>query len=62
LIFKDSSGLQVFFDFLSGLEEFMKDALGHILAVGPSCLADNIQRYYDFAFLHRILLAGCMDG
>jgi hypothetical protein len=37
-------------------------ALGHILAVGPSCLADNIHRYYDFAFLHNILLAGYMDG
>jgi hypothetical protein len=25
LIFKDPSGLQVFFDFLSGLEEFVKE-------------------------------------
>jgi hypothetical protein len=29
------------------------ETLGHILAVGPSCLADNIQRCYDFVFLHR---------
>jgi hypothetical protein len=26
------------------------EALGHILAVEPSCLVDNIHRYYDFAF------------
>jgi hypothetical protein len=38
------------------------EALGHILAVEPTYLADNIHRYYDFAFLHKILLAGCMDG
>jgi hypothetical protein len=31
-------------------------ALGHILAVEPSCLADNIHKCYDFAFLHKILL------
>jgi hypothetical protein len=36
-------------------------ALGHILVAEPSCLAGSTRRYYDFAFLHKILLAGCMD-
>jgi hypothetical protein len=65
LIFKDPFGLQAFFYFLFGLEEFHEEialgALGHILAVEPSCLADNIHKCYDFSFLHKILLAGCMD-
>jgi hypothetical protein len=65
LIFKDHFGLQALFYFLSGLEEFMKEqpwGLGHIPAAEPSCLADNIHKCCDFAFLHKILLAGCMGG
>jgi hypothetical protein len=52
-----------FLDIFFGLEEFMKDlgALGRILVVWPSCLAGSTQRFSDFAFLHKILLAGCTD-
>jgi hypothetical protein len=37
------------------------EALGHILVVEPSCLAGNIHKYYDFAFLHKNS-AGGMHG
>jgi hypothetical protein len=48
---------------VSGIhEEIALRALGHIPTVEPLCLADNIYRCYDLAFLHRILLARCMDG
>jgi hypothetical protein len=36
-------------------------ALGRILVFWPACLASSTQRYSEFAFLHKILLAGCMD-
>jgi hypothetical protein len=57
------AGFLLFPLWASGIhEEIALGALGHILAVEPPCLAGNIHRYYDFAFLHKILLAGCMDG
>jgi hypothetical protein len=33
------------------------EAFGHILAVGPSYLADNTHRSCDLTFPHKILLA-----
>jgi hypothetical protein len=56
------SGFLLFFLWASGIhEEIALGALGHILVAEPSCLAGSTRRYYDFAFLHKILLAGCMD-
>jgi hypothetical protein len=54
-ILKNSASLSKFFDFLSGLEEFMQKqsgASGHIQVAEPSCWADSIHKYCGSAFLH----------
>jgi hypothetical protein len=56
------AGLLLFPLWVSGIhEEIALEALGHILVAEPLYLAGNTHKCYDFAFLHKILLAGRMD-
>jgi hypothetical protein len=43
-------------------EEIILGASGHIQAVGPSYLADNIHKCCDLISLHKIQLAKGMGG